>query len=241
MPRPRNFRSAPFRERVHVDDREETKGDREKSFSQFAPKRNTWNTGKLRERERKKFVYNEILSRYAIKSMQIRLDCSRDRFVNIQRGVRWIDRAEEAWVASSLRGEERYRVRWGTVHRTAFRVGLAISRDTVRRWRHASFRNTSLDPAVFPPHRIIGVQADDTISLIYRRYSCHEYLRRLVRWACCDSALSRMVCVHFDLLLTIFLAHKINRSFLLQILPPLFLSRLSVDRFIFQSRKILRY
>lgn len=37
MPRPRNFRSAPFRERVHVDDREETKGDREKSFSQFAP------------------------------------------------------------------------------------------------------------------------------------------------------------------------------------------------------------
>lgn len=139
MPRPRNFRSAPFRERVHVDDREETKGDREKSFSQFAPKRNTWNTGKLRERERKKFVYNEILSRYAIKSMQIRLDCSRDRFVNIQRGVRWIDRAEEAWIASSLRGEERYRVRWGTVHRTAFRVGLAISRDTVRRWRHASF------------------------------------------------------------------------------------------------------
>lgn len=71
-----------------MDDREETKGDREKSFSQFAPKRNTWNTGKLRERERKKFVYNEILSRYAIKSMQIRLDCSRDRFVNIQRGVR---------------------------------------------------------------------------------------------------------------------------------------------------------
>lgn len=236
MPRPRNFRSAPFRERVHVDDREETKGDREKSFSQFAPKRNTWNTGKLRERGEKKFVvYNEILSRYAIKSMQIRLDCSRDRFVNIQRGVRWIDRAEEAWVASSLRGEERYRVRWGTVHRTAFRVGLAISRDTVRRWRHASFIG---GPRCFP--------APPNYRCPGRWYYFADIpsifgLRRLVRWACCDSALSRMVCVHFDLLLTIFLAHKINRSFLLQILPPLFLSRLSVDRFIFQSRKILRY
>lgn len=148
--------------------------DREKSFSPTRSicsdlKQNTRlecleyeDKRKLREREGKKFlVYDEILVPLEIRN-KIGARCKSGSIV--PEIVSWIfngahGESIEETGASLLRGEERYRVRWGTVHRTTFRVGLAISRDTVR--GQTRFVPDIGGPCCFPARVNIGERFRD--------------------------------------------------------------------------------
>lgn len=210
--------------------------DREKSFSPTRSicsdlKQNTRlecleYEDKRKLREKKNFLFttrSSSLSRYAIKSV---LDANPARlfprsFREYSTG-RTVNRSRRLVLPCC---EARNGIAYDEERFTGRRSGSALLfRVTPFVDRHASFR-TSVDPAVSLPEWIsvngVEITADDTVDIVPR---C------LVRWACCDSALSRMVCVHFDLLL--YFLHTRHRSILLFYFKFFFFF-FSRDRFIF--------
>lgn len=219
IPRPRNFRSistnreATWTKRVSLPDELNLVGSSSRTLG-IRDKRRLKGKEREREREKKEFlVYNEMLvvcrARHAIKSVVLDANPLRSFREYWRTGARLNRSEERLGCASLLKASERYRVRWGTVHRRTFRVGLAISRDTVPgQTPFHSGRRGPCCPFLLERISVNGIAADDTVFADIPSISCNGF-RCLVRWACCDSALSRMVCVH--LLLYFVHTRQINK------------------------------